>query len=57
MPGPSTISTSPATETTLAWLALALTPGLGPRRIFRAVRGLEQPADLFRLALTELEAL
>lgn len=57
MPGPSTISTSPATETTLAWLALALTPGLGPRRILRAVRGLEQPSYLFRLTLTELEAL
>ena len=54
MPGPKILSISPATETTLAWLALALTPGLGPRRIFRAVRGLEQPAELFRLSLTEL---
>src|SRR6201987_1373487 len=47
----------PATETTLAWLAMAMTPGLGPRRIQRAVRGLREPAELFRLPLTALEAL
>ena len=58
MAGPDTICSSPpATETTLAWLAMALTPGLGPRRIQRAVRGLREPAELFRLPLTALEAL
>src|ERR1700761_6406127 len=46
-----------ATETTLAWLAMALTPGLGPRRIQRAVRGMREQAELFRLPLTALEAL
>jgi DNA processing protein len=58
MPGPSTICVPPvATETTLAWLALALTPGLGPRRIQRAVRGLPELAELFNLPLTALEGL
>src|ERR1700759_722189 len=58
MAGPDTICSSPpATETNLAWLAMALTPGLGPRRIQRAVRGLREPAELFRLPLTALEAL
>jgi DNA processing protein len=36
---------------------MALTPGLGPRRIQRAVRGLREPPELFRLPLTALEAL
>jgi DNA processing protein len=58
MAGPDTICSSPsATETTLAWLAMAMTPGLGPRRIQRTVRGLREPAELFRLPLTALEAL
>jgi DNA processing protein len=58
MAGPQTICVPPsATETTLAWLAMAMTPGLGPRRIQRAVRGLREPAELFRLPLTALEAL
>lgn len=41
----------------LAWLALALSPGLGPRRILDAVKQLESPSQLFRLSLTEIEAL
>lgn len=59
MPGPQTICTTPSStnETTLAWLALALTPGLGPRRIHRAVGGMREAAELFRLPLTGLEAL
>jgi DNA processing protein len=36
---------------------MALTPGLGPRRIQRAVRGMREPAELFRLPLTALVAL
>jgi DNA processing protein len=36
---------------------MVLTPGLGPRRIQRAVRGMREPAELFRLPLTALEAL
>jgi DNA processing protein len=58
MPGTQTICVPPpVTETTLAWLAMAMTPGLGPRRIQRVVRGLHEPAELFRLPLTALEAL
>ncbi|HWG20562.1 MAG TPA: DNA-processing protein DprA [Terracidiphilus sp.] len=41
----------------LAYLALALTPGLGPRRIMEAVRGLRTPGQIFELPLTSLEAL
>lgn len=41
----------------LAWLALTLTPGLGPRRILEAMRQLEVPGQIFGLARTELEAL
>lgn len=56
--GPQTICVPPpATETTLAWLAMALTPGLGPRRILRAVRSMREPSEIFQLPLTALEAL
>jgi len=41
----------------LAWLALALAPGLGPRRTLEAMKALESPGQIFRLSLTELEAL
>lgn len=41
----------------LAWLALALTPGLGPRRILEAMQQLEAPSQIFGLPLTEIEAL
>ena len=51
-------SPEPDHETRLAWLALALTPGLGPTRIARAVATLNgQASRIFTLALTELEAL
>lgn len=42
-------------EDRLAWLALTLTPGLGPRRIFDLMSQLQAPAQLFALTLTELE--
>jgi len=41
----------------LAWVALSLTPGLGPKRILRAAKALPDLASLFRLSLTELESL
>ena len=41
----------------LAWLALALTPSLGPRRILEAMRQVEGPRQIFSLPLTSLEAL
>ncbi|HEY4045974.1 MAG TPA: DNA-processing protein DprA [Acidobacteriaceae bacterium] len=44
-------------DTQVAWLALALTPGLGPRRILRAYEVLGDVTRIFRLSLTELEAL
>lgn len=45
------------TEDRLAWLALALTPQLGPRRILRAVEQTGSPARILSLGLTQLEAL
>jgi len=41
----------------LAWVALTLTPGLGPKRILKAAQTLPDLASLFRLSLTELESL
>jgi DNA processing protein len=41
----------------LAWVALSLTPGLGPKRILRAAKALPDLSGLFRLSLTELESL
>lgn len=46
-----------AKESRLAWLALALTPAVGVRRVLEAMRLLGDPARLFALSLTELEAL
>jgi DNA processing protein len=44
-------------EERLAWLALVLAPGLGPRRILEAVKQLEAPSQIFALPLTALEGL
>jgi DNA processing protein len=44
-------------EERLAWLALALTPGLGPRRAVEAVREIGASSRIFELSLTDLEAL
>ena len=44
-------------ENCLAWLALALSPGLGPKRILDAMQRLETPGQLFALGLTDLEGL
>ncbi len=41
----------------LAWLALALTPGLGPRRILSAVRQTHSAEEILHLPLTGLESL
>jgi DNA processing protein len=45
------------TDTRLAWLALALSPGLGPKRIAEAMRQMETPIDILSLPLTTLEGL
>ncbi len=39
----------------MAWLALALTPGMGPTRCFRAMRRMRGGARVFSASLTELE--
>jgi DNA processing protein len=44
-------------EERLAWLALALSPGLGPKRILDAMKRLKSPSQIFCLTLTELEGL
>ena len=44
-------------EDRLAWLALALAPGLGPKRILDAMRELDSASQIFTLSLTALEGL
>jgi len=44
-------------EERLAWLALVLAPGLGPKRILDAVKTLKAASQIFALTLTELEGL
>src|ERR1017187_216422 len=53
------VSKSRATldEERLAWLALVLAPGLGPKRILDAVKQLETASQIFTLPLTALEGL
>jgi len=48
---------SPVDEDRLAWLALALAPGLGPKRILDAMNQLDAPSQIFTLPLTALEGL
>jgi hypothetical protein len=47
----------PLDENRLAWLALALAPGLGPKRILDAMKELDAPSQVFSLPLTALEGL
>ena len=44
-------------EDRLAWLALTLSPGLGPKRILDAMQQVEAPGEIFTLPLTALEGL
>jgi DNA processing protein len=44
-------------EVRLAWLALTLAPGLGPKRILDAVKGLKSASQIFTMPLTALEGL
>jgi DNA processing protein len=44
-------------EERLAWLAMALAPGLGPKRILDAVREISTASRIFELPLTALEGL
>jgi len=51
------MATSALDEERLAWLALVLAPGLGPKRILDAVKTLDAASQIFSLSLTELEGL
>lgn len=57
VPIPTEFSVPPLTEDRIAWLALALTPQLGPRRIFRAIERCGSAAKVIARGLTDLEAL
>lgn len=50
-------SEKPREETRLAWLALAMSPGPGPKRIADAMRQVEAPIDILSLPLTAQEGL
>jgi DNA processing protein len=54
---PSGLAPSRMDEDCLAWLALALSPGLGPKRIQDAMQQLSAPGEVFALGLTALEGL
>jgi DNA processing protein len=41
----------------MAWMALTLTPGMGPTRIWRAMGRLGEASNVFEASLTELEGL
>ena len=52
----SEAAVSPSTTHTSEWLALALTPGLGPTRVRKFVERFGSPEAVFRASLTELES-
>jgi predicted Rossmann fold nucleotide-binding protein DprA/Smf involved in DNA uptake len=52
----TSVADRPTGERTLQWLALGLTPGLGPSRARRLVEHFGSIAAVFRASLTELEA-
>ncbi len=60
LPAPAVVTPGPAAPAEdperLAWLALALTPGLGSRRILQAVERVGSALKLARLPMTALEA-
>ena len=57
-PQPAAVARTPEfDEDGLAWLALTLSPGLGPKRILDAVRQIESASRIFELPLTALEGL
>jgi DNA processing protein len=56
-PEPQEASKHLIDEDRLAWLALALTPSLGPKRVLDAMKELRVASRVFALRLTELEGL
>ncbi|HEV2961245.1 MAG TPA: DNA-processing protein DprA [Candidatus Angelobacter sp.] len=53
----SMVTETPGTSTAIYWLALSLTPGLGPTRGRKLVQHFGNPQDVFHASLTELEGL
>ncbi|HEV3041785.1 MAG TPA: DNA-processing protein DprA [Candidatus Angelobacter sp.] len=51
------VTVTPGTSTAIYWLALSLTPGLGPTRGRKLVQHFVDPQNVFHASLTELEAL
>src|SRR2546423_10588235 len=49
------VTATPGTSTAIYWLALSLTPGLGPTRGRNLVGHFGNPQDVFHASLTELE--
>ena len=52
----SSVADRSTNEQILHWLALTLTPGLGPTRVRHLVEHFGNVAAIFRASLTELEA-
>ena len=52
----TSVANRSATERSLQWLALGLTPGLGPTRVRHLVEHFGNAAPIFQASLTELEA-
>jgi len=52
----SNAAVSPAATHTLEWLAISLTPGLGPTKARRLVEHFGSPVAVFHASLTELES-
>lgn len=48
---------SPGSSNTIYWLALSLTPGLGPTRGRKLAEHFKDPQEIFHASLTELESL
>src|SRR5437016_5206268 len=57
MDNDSMVTATPGTSTAIYWLALSLTPGLGPTRGRKLVQHFGNAQDIFHASLTELEGL
>ena len=56
MSSPVVVAANPPSHQATCWLALALTPGLGPTRVKKLVEHFGSPERVFQASLTELEA-
>jgi DNA processing protein len=53
---PASAAPNPVSRETICWLALSLTPGLGPSRVRKLIEHFGSADRLFQASLTELEA-